>query len=934
MRLAVRAAALVLVAAVPAGASPPPAASSGEVQIALPASGVAGAWLVAGPFRPGKPALDVPPAGIADDRALVGTKDAILGGTRRWSVVTSGGKAQDPGHEGSRWIDLKAALEDASGSELVAYASARFHVERAGRFLLLLGVDDGIRVSVDGKIVLARDASRPLRDDDDLVSLDLAAGDHDILLKLHQRDGAWGFRAKLVDERLAPAPGSWLALPGTGPDDARALAASMSWLVVERSFTGGRYEPAVVVRYPEGAPRGIPLKVAIQASGPDAFALDAGEVVVGPGGVRDLRVTLPPLAPAATARTIDSTVAGRLVTSTLLARPETERALLRAERALARTAADASWLLPGSLDSVAYLARRLGKLVARGDGDGEAQLEEARDLAELAASLEAGRDPYEGRTGPSRRALVTPFDGAASEFGIYVPPGFKREGGKKWPLVVALHGLNSYPMSLMRALFGLDDEKRDAAWKDRHPVPLPPVDAFVLSPNAHGNTMYREIGEDDVMFLLRWLTALYPIDEDRITITGPSMGGIGAASIPFHFPGVFAAAEPLCGYHSYLIRPEINSRPRRPWEQALLEERSNVFWAENGEHLPLYIAHGTRDLPEANSGVLIERYEKLGFPVKHEHPDVGHNVWGPTWGELKGMRWLLDRRRDAHPAHVRLRTLRGRYDTNAWVKIDALARELAWGDVDARVATRTRIQATTSGVTGLTFARDPRLVDPGAIAVAIDGTTLRFDEGEPLALHREERAWVKGVATRDGKKGGHVTGPFRDVFHEPLLFVWAADAEAIANEKVARSFADRAGIPTGYTVLSDAEFLARGEALANDRALFLVGRNNKVLAALDETRSALPVRVEPGAVTVGSQRFTGRALGAAFVYPNPLRPDRYVAIVAGADVAGTLRALALPDLLPDWIVWDETIAPARGQLLLGGVPTRSAGLFANDWSLP
>lgn len=926
MRLAVRAAALVFVAAVPAGASPPP---GGEVELALPASGVAGAWLVAGPFRAARPALDVAPAGIADDRALVATKDVLLGGTRRWSLVTGGAK-QDPGHDGSRWIDLKASLEDASGNDLVAYAGARFHVERAGRYLLLLGVDDGIRVSVDGKVVLSHDASRPLRDDDDIVPLDLAAGDHDILLKLHQRDGAWGFRAKLVDETLSAARGSWVTLPGTSAGDARALAAGMSWLVVERTFAGGRYEPAVVVRYPEGAPRGVPLKVAIKADGPAPFAIDAGEVAVGPSGVRDLRVTLPPLAPAASARTIESTVAGRIVSSTLLARPETERALLRAERVLARTDAAAPWLKPGSLDSVTYLARRLGKLLARGDGDGDAQLEEARDLDQLAASLEADRDPYEGRTGPSRRALVTPFDGAASELGVYVPPGFERSSGKKWPLVVALHGLNSYPMSLMRALFGLDDDKREAAWKDRHPVPLPPVEAFVLSPNAHGNTMYREIGEDDVMFLLRWVTALYPIDEDRITITGPSMGGIGAASIPFHFPGVFAAAEPLCGYHSYLIRPEISSRPRRPWEQALLEERSNVFWAENGEHLPLYIAHGIRDLPEANSGVLIERYEKLGFSVKHEHPDVGHNVWGPTWGELKGMRWLLEKKRDAHPAHVRFRTLRGRYDTNAWVKIDALARELAWGDVDARVATRTRVTVTTSGVNGLTLARDAKLVDAGAITVAIDGATLRFEDGEPLSLHREDRAWAKGPFARDGKKGGHVTGPFRDVFHEPLLFVYAADDEAIANEKIARSFAERPGIPTGYTVISDAEFLARGEPLANERGLFLVGRNNKVLAAL----GALPIRVESGAVTVGTQRFTGRALGAAFVYPNPQRPDRYVAVVAGADVTGTLRALALPDLLPDWIVWDETIAPARGQLLLGGVPTRSAGLFANDWSLP
>jgi hypothetical protein len=65
-----------------------------------------------------------------------------------------------------------------------------------------------------------------------------------------------------------------------------------------------------------------------------------------------------------------------------------------------------------------------------------------------------------------------------------------------------------------------------------------------------------------------------------------------------------------------------------------------------------------------------------------------------------------------------------------------------------------------------------------------------------------------------------------------------------------------------------------------------------------------------------------------------LRPDRYVAVLAGADIPGTLRALSLPDLLPDFIVWDEAIAPSRGQILLGAGSARAGGFFGMDWSLP
>ena len=86
--------------------------------------------------------------------------------------------------------------------------------------------------------------------------------------------------------------------------------------------------------------------------------------------------------------------------------------------------------------------------------------------------------------------------------------------------------------------------------------------------------------------------------------------------------------------------------------------------------------------------------------------------------------------------------------------------------------------------------------------------------------------------------------------------------------------------------------------------------------------------------TIGEQHITGREVGAAFIHPNPLRPDRYVVVVAGADVAGTLRAESLPEFLPDFVVWDTSLAPARGQVLLGSGKLRAGGTFTNDWALP
>ena len=109
----------------------------------------------------------------------------------------------------------------------------------------------------------------------------------------------------------------------------------------------------------------------------------------------------------------------------------------------------------------------------------------------------------------------------------------------------------------------------------------------MVAPNGHFNTMYRDLGEEDVMQVVRWAMATYPVDPARVTITGPSMGGIGSAACALHYPATFAAAEPLCGYHSYFVRGDIGNARMRPWEKFIAEQRSNVLRAENGMYIPM-----------------------------------------------------------------------------------------------------------------------------------------------------------------------------------------------------------------------------------------------------------------------------------------------------------------------------------------------------------
>ncbi len=907
-------------------------AADGGVRIQPSTTGHLGSFLVTGPYpaRRGPGPAGPPPA--------VPLGEAEIARSARKGARPAQGRAWTLASSGDGPIDLAAALSTRE-KDVVAYAAGVLEVTSPGRHHLLLGVDDGVRAFVDGKLVHARDESRPFREDDDAVPIDLDAGSHTLLFELHQRDGAWLLQTRIVDARFEAPAGLDLYLPGTDDADARDLASRMSWVSLDRGARAEAWRPSLTVRFPEGAPRGVPLGVSARAmrAGTELFDVHAGEVRRGPRGVEDLVVTLPWLDDRAFAErdhvryVIEA--AGRRRDVAAPALRITRRALAAAARALS-TPETAP--LAHARASLSHLAKRLRTAASRGDAALDAQQAEAQEILDVSDAIAAGKDPYATRTGASRRALVSPIDGALHEVGVYAPRSWDGSRRRSYPLIVALHGMNGRPMAMIRWVLGRDEPTKDQLWEERHTSDLPDLDAFVIAPEAHGDTMYRELGMEDVERALAWALDTFPVDRDRISITGPSMGGIGAAAIALRRPHVFSAAMPLCGYHSYFVRRDVRAHALRPWERFLAEERSNVWWAEgNGAPLPLWIVHGKRDLPEENSGVLIDKWLALGYSVRHDHPDLGHNVWQSSYEGLRGASWLTGKRRAAVPRRFSFRTTRPRAGQDAWLEIRAMSDTGAWAEVTADRPDDARVVLSTTNVAALRLDRRDL---PAVRRVEIDGQPLEFAADEPLELARGA-TWRKGTL-EPGRKQGRVTGPIRDAFHEPLLFVYGTADPAFArvDEEVARSWARiRGGVHVSYPVMSDAEFLARREPIAHDRALFLVGpaRANRVTAALGD---ALPIHEAGGAIHVGrgqgQRSFAGADVGAVFIRPNPLRPDRYVIVVEGTSPLAVLRSISLPDLVPDFVVYDDRVAPARGQTLLGPASVLAAGFFGPSWEIP
>ena len=210
--------------------------------------------------------------------------------------------------------------------------------------------------------------------------------------------------------------------------------------------------------------------------------------------------------------------------------------------------------------------------------------------------------------------------------------------GAKYPLVVLFHGSGER---------GNDNEKqltngveRFARRESRSQYP-----GFVLVPQCPTHLDGQPImwtGEREKMHALELApepaaplqTALellfmvqseYPVDPDRIYITGISMGGFATWEALIRHPKHFAAAIPVCG-------------------------GGDATYADSIKHVPVWAFHGAEDpvVPVIYSRQMIEELEKAGgHPRYTEYPGVGHNSWDQAYAEPELLSWLFSQKKIA-----------------------------------------------------------------------------------------------------------------------------------------------------------------------------------------------------------------------------------------------------------------------------------------------
>jgi predicted peptidase len=199
----------------------------------------------------------------------------------------------------------------------------------------------------------------------------------------------------------------------------------------------------------------------------------------------------------------------------------------------------------------------------------------------------------------------------------------------KYPLVIFLHGSGERGKDNEAQLkWGVKNFATDENMK------LYP--SFVIAPQCPENSGWSNFTENKnntalslkkspskpmelVIALIGELTKKFPIDTKRIYITGLSMGGYGTFDAIERYPGLFAAAVPVCG-------------------------GGDVLLASSIKHIPIWIFHGAEDtvVSAAFSLNMVEALTKAGaHPGYTQYPEVGHFSWIAAYSDPLLMAWLF-----------------------------------------------------------------------------------------------------------------------------------------------------------------------------------------------------------------------------------------------------------------------------------------------------
>lgn len=203
---------------------------------------------------------------------------------------------------------------------------------------------------------------------------------------------------------------------------------------------------------------------------------------------------------------------------------------------------------------------------------------------------------------------VMDVGGKKRKYAVYVTPEYTPD--RKWPLVVFLHGASR------RGNDGWDQTYQGLGPAMRaHPERFP---CIAVMPQCPKGKRWPDTA-DHIDAAVAQTMSRFPIDPNRVYLTGLSMGGFGTLYYGAKRPERYAAMIAIAG-------------GARGWVVDSLTQT------------PLWLFHNKGDnvVPVTRSREMVAAFKRAGAPVRYtEYGDRGHDAWTRAYNDPEVSQWLF-----------------------------------------------------------------------------------------------------------------------------------------------------------------------------------------------------------------------------------------------------------------------------------------------------
>ena len=201
-------------------------------------------------------------------------------------------------------------------------------------------------------------------------------------------------------------------------------------------------------------------------------------------------------------------------------------------------------------------------------------------------------------------------------FGIrYLEEIATKNTSEKKPLLIYLHGAGERGTTLSQVLTHGPLKERDS---------LEILKEFIiLAPQCEEGKTWWDYAER----LYQWASDYIKradVDENRVYLTGNSMGGYGTWALSMAHPKLFAAIVPICG-------------GGLAWNAAMLQ--NTPVWAFHCVGDEVVKCQETINMVEA-----VKRHSKTDVKITI-YPEISHDAWTQTYKNEAVYSWLLNQRK-------------------------------------------------------------------------------------------------------------------------------------------------------------------------------------------------------------------------------------------------------------------------------------------------